>query len=102
MARILYGLCGEGLGHASRSRILIHHLKKHHEVFVVAGGKAYGFLSKEFDTIEDIVSARFIYKNNKVRLLITILWTLYQSFTSSPASYFKVKRIVKEFQPDIW
>ena len=28
MAKILYGLCGEGLGHASRSRILINHLKK--------------------------------------------------------------------------
>jgi len=37
MAKILYGVCGEGLGHASRSRILVNYLKKqNHEVRIVA------------------------------------------------------------------
>jgi len=52
MARMLYGVCGEGLGHASRSKILINYLKKqNHEIKIIAGGKAYKFLSEEFDDI---------------------------------------------------
>jgi uncharacterized protein (TIGR00661 family) len=47
--KILYGVCGEGLGHASRSRILIHYLQQQkHEVCIIVGGKTYTILSKEF------------------------------------------------------
>ena len=49
LVKILYGVCGEGLGHASRSRILIHYLQQqNHEVCIIAGGKVYTILSKEF------------------------------------------------------
>ena len=56
MAKILYGLCGEGLGHASRSRILINYLKKKHDIRIVAGGKAFSYMSKEFDSVYEIES----------------------------------------------
>jgi len=47
--RILYGVVGEGMGHATRSRVVIEHLLDHgHEVFVVVSGKAYGFLEQVF------------------------------------------------------
>jgi len=55
--KIVYGVCGEGRGHASRSRILIRHLQgKVHEVSIVAGGKAYTILSEEFDNVLQIES----------------------------------------------
>lgn len=39
--RILYGVTGEGMGHAIRSRVLLEHLvAQGHEVMVVASGKA--------------------------------------------------------------
>jgi uncharacterized protein (TIGR00661 family) len=47
--KILYGICGDGLGHASRGRILIHYLQQqNHEVCIIVGGKSYTILSKEF------------------------------------------------------
>ena len=101
MARILYGLCGEGLGHASRSRILINHLKKKHDIRIVAGGKAYNFLSKQFDNVEEIESPRFVYKGNQVRLFYSILRMLFKTIVNSPSSFFKVKQIIKEFKPDL-
>lgn len=101
MAKILYGLCGEGLGHASRSRILINHLKKNHDIRIVAGGKAYTFLSKEFDHIEEIESPRFIYKGNTVRLFKSIFFMLYRTIVGTPFSFLKVRKIIKTFKPDI-
>jgi uncharacterized protein (TIGR00661 family) len=102
MARILYGLCGEGLGHASRSKILINHLKKKgHNVRIVAGGKAFVFLSKEFKHVERVESPRFEYKGNQVRLLYSCLKMLYATIAKTPKSLKKVKKIIKEFKPDI-
>lgn len=102
MARIIYGLCGEGLGHASRSRILIHYLlKQNHEIKIVAGGKTYHYLSKEFSGVEKIESARFFYKENRVRLLYSILWMTYRTVAYSLKSFRNVRRIIKKFQPDV-
>ena len=102
MAKILYGLCGEGLGHASRSRILINYLKKQqHDIRIVAGGKAYDFLSKEFDFIDKIEWASIIYKDNKIQVIHGISHILYRTLVGSIPSFFKVRKIIREFKPDI-
>ena len=45
--RILYGVCGVGAGHYSRSKILIEYLlKKKHELFIIGGLSAYDYLKK--------------------------------------------------------
>lgn len=47
--RILYGVVGEGMGHATRSRVVLEHLlAAGHEVRVVVSGRAHGFLSSRF------------------------------------------------------
>lgn len=100
--KILYGVCGEGRGHASRSRILIHYLQgKGHEVYIVAGGKAYAILSEEFNKILKIESPQGFYKENHVRILYTLLHTAYQTIVRVPVSFFKVRRLLREFQPDL-
>lgn len=45
MARIHYGLAGEGRGHAARARTLIEELRRDHDVVVHAPGDAYAFLA---------------------------------------------------------
>jgi uncharacterized protein (TIGR00661 family) len=43
--RILYGVVGEGMGHATRSRVVIEHLlRSGHEVRIVVSGRAHRFL----------------------------------------------------------
>lgn len=47
--RILYGVVGEGMGHATRSRVVIEHLLSlGHQVGVVASDRAFPFLCKAF------------------------------------------------------
>jgi len=100
--KILYGVCGEGLGHASRSRILIRFLQQHgHEVYIIAGGKAYSVLSKEFDQVLKVESPQAFYQCNQVRILYTLLHNLYKTMVRTPVSFFKVRHLMKEFQPDL-
>src|SRR5690349_193827 len=47
--RILYGVVGEGMGHAMRSRVVLEHLfASGHEVEIMASGRAAEFLRKAF------------------------------------------------------
>lgn len=51
--RILYGVTGEGMGHATRSKVAIKHLLSNaHLVKIAASGRACKFLAKDFDVIE--------------------------------------------------
>ena len=49
MAKILYGLAGDGLGHAFRSKAVIDELKKKHEIIIISSQNAYHFLKKLYD-----------------------------------------------------
>ncbi len=47
--RILYGVVGEGMGHATRSRVVLEHLlTKGHELHVVVSGRAHDFIQSVF------------------------------------------------------
>jgi len=99
--RILYGVCGEGLGHAIRTKILVDFLRKRHDIVIAAGGRAYNFLSKHFDMVENIEWPSAVYKNNTFKILQTGLRILLSTLTKTPGSYLKVKRIITQFKPDI-
>ena len=101
MAKILYGVCGEGLGHASRSKILISHLQKNHTVKIVAGGKAFPYLSKEFDDVIEIESPHFVYKDDEVKMWLTIFRMIFITFLKASFSLVNVRKMLKEFQPDL-
>lgn len=54
--RILYGVVGEGMGHATRSRVVLEHLlASGHDVQVVVSGRAHRFLADRFRGRERIV-----------------------------------------------
>ena len=47
--RILYGVVGEGMGHAMRSRLVLEHLlEQGHDVEIMASGRAAEFLRTRF------------------------------------------------------
>ena len=99
MAKILYGVAGEGMGHAVRSKVLIEHLQKKNQVKVVAASKSYTYLSKFF-SVEEIDYFKIIYRNNKVANLLTFLNNAIR-FPIILKKAFKVGKIIKQFKPDI-
>lgn len=47
--RVLYGVVGEGMGHAVRSRVVLDHLlEQGHELLIVVSGRACDFLTQRY------------------------------------------------------
>lgn len=70
--RILYGVVGEGMGHATRSRVVLEHLlASGHQVKVVVSGRAHRFLVERLAghsnlTIEEIHGLTLRYFANRL------------------------------------
>lgn len=64
--KILYGVVGEGMGHATRSRVILDHLVKRHEVRIVVSGRAHAYLSRRFPDAIEIQGLHMEYEGNAV------------------------------------
>ncbi len=101
--KILYGVPGEGMGHATRSKVVIDYLLKHkHDVKIVSSSRAYQFLKKEFPgKVVEIKGLHFAYKNSEISKMGTFLLNL----KAAPKSIFhnisKQLLIEKEFKPEL-
>jgi len=63
---ILYGVTGEGIGHATRSHVILEHLRKKHDVHIVASNKAYNYLSRLYDDITEIEGFELTIDDNEL------------------------------------
>jgi len=98
--RILYGVCGDGMGHAIRSRPIIQWLAKKHQLEIIAGDKAYPYLKKYIPKTRRTVSLRLRYRNNRVADFHTVLYNL----VILPAQLFFLVRwlvLILRFKPKI-
>ena len=65
--RILYGVVGEGMGHATRSKVVCEHLvERGHQVKIVVSGRAHGFLAKSFEDVVEIKGLTIRYVDNRM------------------------------------
>jgi len=74
--RILYGVVGEGMGHAIRSGVILDELVKNHEVQVVVSGRAHDYLSKRIGPhldVKKIWGLTIVTEDNEVRNFKTLL-----------------------------
>lgn len=64
--RIFYGVCGEGMGHATRSKVVIEYLKEKYDVTIFASDRAYDYLVDKFDNVHRIEGFNTVYQDNQV------------------------------------
>lgn len=65
---VLYGVVGEGMGHAMRSRVVLEHLVANgHDVHVMASQRAVDYPAKRFSNVHRIHGLHIIYEENRVR-----------------------------------
>lgn len=65
--RILYGVVGEGMGHATRSKVVCEHLvERGHTVKIVVSGRAHAMLAETFDDVVEIRGLTIRYVDNRV------------------------------------
>lgn len=102
MAKILFFVCGVGMGHAGRSSVIIKELMKKHKVKIVSYADGYNFLEKEFSEIEKLDWYEYKYKKNlKIWKLGTLASIAPKFPITTYKNYKKVMQIWKEFSPEI-
>lgn len=100
MAKIIYGVSGQGFGHSTRSQEVLRHLvRSGHQVLVFTYGQAVFFLADEFDILE-VPGLGLSYKNNKLVYWRTIFGGVYQLLKQFRRAGSIWKRF-GEFKPDL-
>ncbi len=99
--RIIYAACGEGMGHAIRTSVVLEHLKPENEVIVFASGRAFEFLSGKFDDVYKIYGFNTVYENNAVNDKKTFIKAMKNLPRDVRDNIKLLYNIANEFKPDI-
>ncbi|ADO69979.1 MJ1255/VC2487 family glycosyltransferase [Stigmatella aurantiaca] len=99
--RILYGVVGEGMGHATRSRVLLEELTREHEVHIVVSGRAQEYLSRSFQNVHGIWGLTLAYEGNSVKKWQTVLQNLQGAVTGWPKNVRQYFELVETFRPEV-
>ena len=103
--RILYGVVGEGMGHAIRSRVVLDELVQRHEVQVVVSGRAHDYLAKRANDhlqVKKIWGFTIVTEDNEVRNFRTLLANVKGALTGGwPQNIKTYFEIADHFQPDV-
>ncbi|HJK91867.1 MAG TPA: glycosyltransferase family protein [Polyangiaceae bacterium LLY-WYZ-15_(1-7)] len=100
--RILYGVVGEGMGHAMRSRVVLEHLvAQGHEVEVMASGRAVDFLrTRGFEEVHAIHGLHIVYRDNTVRRNATFWSNVLEGAVALPKQIEAYFRLIEDFRPE--
>jgi uncharacterized protein (TIGR00661 family) len=100
--RILYGVVGEGMGHATRSKVVIQHLiENRHNVRIVVSGRAFTFLQKHFPDVVEIRGLTIAYDDGAMDRDVSVLKNMLRSpamLVGNAAAYFER---VADFDPQL-
>lgn len=99
--KILYGVVGEGMGHAIRSRVILEHLvSQEHDVTIMASGRAVDFLAKRFDGVNRIHGLHMIYEENRVRPMKTLWSNVTTGAVGLPKNIAAYFELIAKFRPE--
>jgi uncharacterized protein (TIGR00661 family) len=103
--RILYGVTGEGMGHAMRSRVVLEELAKRHEVQVVVSGRAHDYLkARESDRlgVKRIWGLSIVYESNEVQSFRTLLRNVRGALAGGwPENVRAYVEVASRFDPEV-
>jgi len=100
--KILYGVVGEGMGHAMRSRVVLEHLiAAGHTVEVMASGRASEFLGKRFADVNRIHGLHMILEENRVRRGKTLWSNVLNGALGLPGNIAAYFELISTFEPEV-
>lgn len=100
--RILYGVVGEGMGHAMRSAVVLEQLSSlGHDVRIMVSGRAADYLEKRYPgKLTKITGLTMVYEDNVVRKFKTALENL-KSLVGVPDNLLAFAETARTFSPDV-
>ena len=101
--KILYGVPGEGMGHATRSKVIITWLLAHgHEVQIVASSRAYTFLAQSFPgKVTEIEGLHLSYHNAMIAIFGSFWINFKRIHKLFGSNLLKFLRLSRSYHPDL-
>ncbi len=100
--KILYGVTGEGMGHAMRSRVVLEHLTRAgHDLQIMASGRACDFLGKRFAGVNRIHGFHMILEENRVRMGKTAWSNILSGALGLPQNIKAYFDLIESFEPEL-
>lgn len=101
MAKILFSVCGVGMGHATRSSVLIRQLMRNHKVVISSYGPAYEFLKEEFGECQKLTWFELHFEENGYRKMKTMIYNVPRAPRIMASNLYKLVKFVKTARPDL-
>jgi len=99
--RILYGVNGEGLGHATRSEVVISALLREHDVRVMASGAAFRHLEGKFADVSEVFGPSFAMDHGEIQRWASVTHTVAAARRELPGSVKRWMAAVDEWRPEV-
>lgn len=105
--RILYGVVGEGMGHATRSRVILEHLlARGHELHIVVSGRAHKFLvdklgKRDGVVIHEIEGLNLKFEGNDLDVSESILTNLEKAPAALTKNVDVMRKVLAGFEPQV-
>jgi uncharacterized protein (TIGR00661 family) len=100
--KILYGVVGEGMGHAIRSRVVLDHLlARGHDVEIMASSRAADFLAKRFSEVHKIHGLHIIYDENRARMGRSVVSNVLAGTAALPSQIRSYFDLISDFSPEV-
>jgi len=101
MVRILFTVCGVGLGHAPRSIEVIKGLQKNHDILIASYGDALKYLKKHFKKSEKLAWFKLVFQEGELKRTATVLSNLPLLPRVASMNFLKLVKTIRKFKPDI-
>lgn len=98
---IFYCICGEGMGHAIRSSVIIDRIKDKYDVYIFSSDRAYKYLNEKFDNVYKIGGFDTVYINNKVNNTKTLINALKRNPLNIKEGYEELYKKARKLSPDV-
>lgn len=98
---IFYCICGEGMGHAIRSSVIIDRIKDKYDVYIFSSDRAYKYLNEKFDNVYKIGGFNTVYINNKVNNTKTLINALKRNPLNIKKGYEELYKKARKLSPDV-
>lgn len=98
---VFYCVCGEGMGHAIRSSVIIERIKEKYDVYIFTSDRAYDYLKSKFENVYEIGGFNTVYINNKVNNLQTLANAIKRNPTNIKIGYENLYKKARELRPNV-
>lgn len=98
---IFYCVCGEGMGHAIRSGVVLEQLTKFYDVYIFSGNRAYTYLDSKFDNVYEIGVYNTVYEDNVVNDVATFTQCMKESPSNIKKAYNTIFKLARKLKPGL-